>query len=215
MINRDYGKTKSAPQGYAKARRMKDGGTVSEEGYKSAGLQASNKEEPVGLLARLKMGNIDDAGSEAYNRFGAGRGRNDAAYSDSSRGKDVVASKPAADPKPAAAEPAASTAGMDESDARESARAETSTRSIESPKTAAVKSAPSLEKRQAIHSKSSRGVTPFKAQPATPAPTNLGANTFGSKEPMPEGALEQLKYVFQGKNYSSKPTPKRGYMSGK
>lgn len=51
-----------------------DGGEVSEEVLKSEGLKASEGEN-VGFFDRLKAGNIDEPGSEAYNRFGAGRGR--------------------------------------------------------------------------------------------------------------------------------------------
>ena len=40
---------------------------------KDEGLKAS-KDEKVGLLERLRMGNIDDPKSEAYSKFGAGRG---------------------------------------------------------------------------------------------------------------------------------------------
>ena len=43
--------------------------------FKKSGLEASNKEKPVGFFERLRMGNIDEVGSEAYNKFGAGRGR--------------------------------------------------------------------------------------------------------------------------------------------
>jgi hypothetical protein len=42
---------------------------------KKRGLEMSNKEAPVGFFERIRMGNIDEPGSEAYNRFGAGRGR--------------------------------------------------------------------------------------------------------------------------------------------
>jgi len=42
---------------------------------KAAGLAASNKENPTGFFSRLFMGSIDDPSSEAYKRFGAGRGR--------------------------------------------------------------------------------------------------------------------------------------------
>lgn len=45
---------------------------MSEEDYKQAGLAAGDK---VGFFERLRMGNIDDPSSEAYRRFGAGRGR--------------------------------------------------------------------------------------------------------------------------------------------
>lgn len=56
-------------------------GSVSDEVYasksyqddKAAGLKASEGEK-VGFFERLRMGNIDDPNSEAYRRFGAGRG---------------------------------------------------------------------------------------------------------------------------------------------
>lgn len=57
-----------------KPMRLADGDT--EETYKQRGLEAS-KGESVGFFERLRMGNIDQEGSEAYNRFGAGRGRMD------------------------------------------------------------------------------------------------------------------------------------------
>ena len=55
-----------------RGRRFDGGGEVSD---KEAGLAASNKEAPVGFFERLRAGNIDDPTSEAYRRFGAGRGR--------------------------------------------------------------------------------------------------------------------------------------------
>lgn len=54
-----------------KPRRFGSGGETAD---KEEGLKAS-KDEKVGFLERLRMGNIDDEGSEAYRRFGAGRGR--------------------------------------------------------------------------------------------------------------------------------------------
>jgi hypothetical protein len=65
-----------APQSksMAKPLRLADGDT--EESYKARGLEAS-KDEKVGFFERMRMGNIDQPGSEAYNRFGAGRGRMD------------------------------------------------------------------------------------------------------------------------------------------
>jgi len=53
-----------------KRKRFNEGGLSD----KDAGLEAS-KDEKVGFFERLRMGNIDDEGSEAYRRFGAGRGR--------------------------------------------------------------------------------------------------------------------------------------------
>lgn len=53
-----------------KPMRLADGDT--EETYKQRGLEAS-KNDNVGFFERLRMGNIDQPGSEAYNRLGAGR----------------------------------------------------------------------------------------------------------------------------------------------
>lgn len=62
-----HGSRKFGKRGYA------DGGEVTEASDKAAGLKASSGEE-VGFFKRLAMGNIDQEGSEAYNKFGAGRG---------------------------------------------------------------------------------------------------------------------------------------------
>ena len=56
-----------------KFKRYESGGDVAD---KEAGLKAS-KGEDVGFFQRLRMGNIDDPSSEAYKRFGAGRGRSE------------------------------------------------------------------------------------------------------------------------------------------
>lgn len=56
-------------------KRFAEGG-LSED--KEAGLKAS-KGEDVGFFERLRMGNIDDPKSEAYKRFGAGRGASERA----------------------------------------------------------------------------------------------------------------------------------------
>jgi hypothetical protein len=53
-----------------KIKRFESGG-VSD---KDRGLEAS-KEDKVGFFERMRMGNIDEEGSEAYRRFGAGRGK--------------------------------------------------------------------------------------------------------------------------------------------
>ena len=60
---KDMGSLFHGVKGYA------DGGEV----LKQEGLKASAGEK-VGLLERLKMGNIDDPNSKAYAQFGAGRG---------------------------------------------------------------------------------------------------------------------------------------------
>jgi hypothetical protein len=53
-----------------KIKRFQEGGMSD----KDRGLEAS-KDDKVGFFERLRMGNIDQEGSEAYKRFGAGRGR--------------------------------------------------------------------------------------------------------------------------------------------
>lgn len=53
-----------------KIKRFQEGGMSDKE----RGLEAS-KDDKVGFFERLRMGNIDDPSSEAYRRFGAGRGR--------------------------------------------------------------------------------------------------------------------------------------------
>jgi hypothetical protein len=65
-----------------KFKRYEGGGEISgtvdpkEAADKEAGLKAS-KGDDIGFLQRLRMGNIDDPSSEAYKRFGAGRGRSE------------------------------------------------------------------------------------------------------------------------------------------
>lgn len=63
------------PMQKTKPRRFAEGGATDEAELKSKGLEESNKEAPVGFFERLRMGNIDDSSSEAYKRFGAGRGK--------------------------------------------------------------------------------------------------------------------------------------------
>jgi hypothetical protein len=58
-----------------KRKRFNEGG-ITEAEDKARGLESS-KEDKVGFFERLRMGNIDDEGSEAYRRFGAGRAKAD------------------------------------------------------------------------------------------------------------------------------------------
>ena len=89
-----------------KFKRYEGGGEVMgemdpmEAAAKKRGLEMSNKEAPVGFFERLRMGNIDQPGSEAYNRFGAGRGRD--------RGEAVSVNQPMPAAPAAPAMPAAS-----------------------------------------------------------------------------------------------------------
>lgn len=59
--------------------KFADGGMVDEQEMKQRGLAASNAEKPTGFFRRLREGNIDDPRSEAYKKYGAGRGRAEAA----------------------------------------------------------------------------------------------------------------------------------------
>jgi hypothetical protein len=79
-----------------KFKRYDEGGSVEEAMAKQRGLDMSNKEAPVGFFERLRAGNIDQPGSEAYNRFGAGRGR--AAPAEAERPMPVA--RPPAQPNP-------------------------------------------------------------------------------------------------------------------
>jgi hypothetical protein len=88
-LRRSGGKMKEPPMGLDSKkrggvikRRFASGGEImdvepvneTEASDKAAGLKAS-KGEDVGFFKRLMMGNIDKPGSEAYEKFGAGRGR--------------------------------------------------------------------------------------------------------------------------------------------
>jgi len=83
-----------------KFKRYDEGGSVDEAAAKQRGLDISNKEKPVGFFERIRAGNIDQPGTEAYNRFGAGRGRD--------RGESVSVNQPMPSTPAAPATPAAS-----------------------------------------------------------------------------------------------------------
>lgn len=95
-----------------KRKRFNEGGLSD----KDAGLEAS-KDEKVGFFERLRMGNIDDEGSEAYRRFGAGRAKADRDMaSEASAMKAVDESRSSAAAAPAAM---AERDPMEEANARE------------------------------------------------------------------------------------------------
>jgi hypothetical protein len=81
-----------------KFKRYDEGGSVEEAMAKQRGLDISNKEAPVGFFERIRAGNIDQPGSEAYNRFGAGRGRAVAPAVEEDRPMPVA--RPPAQPNP-------------------------------------------------------------------------------------------------------------------
>lgn len=77
-----------------KIKRFQEGGMSD----KDRGLEAS-KDDKVGFFERMRMGNIDEEGSEAYNRFGAGRAKADrdaASEAEAARRVDASRAAPAA-----------------------------------------------------------------------------------------------------------------------
>jgi hypothetical protein len=82
-----------------KFKRYEEGGDVEESKAKQRGLEMSNKEAPVGFFERFRMGNIDDPSSEAYKRFGAGRGRSEASAKQEESAPAPVA-RPSMKPNP-------------------------------------------------------------------------------------------------------------------
>lgn len=77
---------------------LADGDT--EATYKARGMEASGGEN-VGFFERLRMGNIDQEGSEAYNRFGAGRAKADEAETTRLANRaSAAASSRSSDPEP-------------------------------------------------------------------------------------------------------------------
>ena len=94
------------PKKNMKFKRYEGGGEImgetdpKEAADKEAGLRAS-KGEDVGFLQRLRMGNIDDPSSEAYKRFGAGRGRaTSAPAAEEEAPKPQAVARPPAKPNP-------------------------------------------------------------------------------------------------------------------
>ena len=75
-----------------KTKRYADEGLV-EEDFKKKGLDSS-KDDRVGFFERLRMGNIDSPSSEAYRRYGAGRGRTDADIASRMQDRAVNAAAP-------------------------------------------------------------------------------------------------------------------------
>lgn len=72
-----------------KTKRFQEGGISDKE----RGLEAS-KDDKVGFFERLRMGNIDQEGSEAYNRFGAGRGKMERTPEEKRTPTPVIPEKP-------------------------------------------------------------------------------------------------------------------------
>lgn len=162
---------------------MADGGDVEEARMKQRGLDESNKEKPTGFFQRIREGNIDDPKSEAYKKYGAGRGRMEAELDAAIKEADDVKAKSGA--KPVSQAPAM-VPGMDERDRREESVANYKaveitplpvSRPIESRPIPAPKSMAQQERRSAIRMNDVRSTTRRQREEAARAKDKL---TFGA-----------------------------------
>jgi hypothetical protein len=174
-----------------KPAKMADGGEVKD---KEAGLKASSGEK-VGLLARLRMGNIDDSSSEAYKRFGAGRGKAerdlDSATKEADNLRSVSASK-------AAEKSMKDDADFDAADASfKTARAVSGSPSTAPTPKPAKAAAPKAAPKPAVDMRAGRGTNraagtntlPASApKPAAPAPAAAPAAAAGAAAAAAAGA---------------------------
>jgi hypothetical protein len=141
-----------------KIKRFQEGGMSD----KDRGLEAS-KDEKVGFFERLRMGNIDDPSSEAYRRFGAGRGK-----AENTPVEDRIAT-PVTRPTPAAQATSAVTA-MDE---MEAANAQ---------EPIPVPAGPRAEKSR-VNTQTAKPSAPAKSTPAKSASTKTSAYPMTGAQP--------------------------------
>ena len=176
-----------------KFKRYDEGGDVSEAKAKQRGLDISNKEEPVGFFERIRAGNIDQPGTEAYNRFGAGRGyaKNMDDENEAMREAMRSPSKPSA--------PAASSRDLSDdmysdygpSEGRSSSETIKPTRQVMNKPTLPAKpTAPNKQSTGFYMPPSSRDKPNYSNEGRTkPAPASAAASQIpgGSKTPAPQG----------------------------
>jgi hypothetical protein len=135
-----------------KIKRFQEGGMSD----KDRGLEAS-KDDKVGFFERLRMGNIDDEGSEAYRRFGAGRGKMERTPVEDRTPTPVIRKKP---------------------------EGVTVTPLGEEPRNNAVISSPAVNKpRPQRLGKQSIDIQPEKPRPASLAPVKSSANPMTNPQP--------------------------------
>lgn len=172
--------------GMVKSQGMANGGMV--RGYadggevddKAAGLAASANEK-VGFFERMRMGNIDEEGSEAYNRFGAGRAKADRDMAseaaamkavDDARSKEVASAaseaKPSADDSGAFYEAGSGTMSDSKPDAPKPQASKPAPKRVAS-KPVASKPAPRADKVTDTGDETSRLMARFPARAATKA----------------------------------------------
>jgi hypothetical protein len=203
-LRRSGGKMKEPPMdiegkkrgGSIKARRFDEGGEVAD---KEAGLKAS-KGEDVGFFKRLSMGNIDQPGSEAYERFGAGRGKaSREAAAETARESGRTAARYTAPDEPV--RPPSPRINTD--DLR---RAQDYAKDV---------GGPSADKEKAQSYADEFGVSsgPSKFKPAVnkPAPAKVPQKDTARKDDVSPQA--EPKYPSQGREATGKPTAVRDYKS--
>lgn len=177
MNNRDMGKKSSTA-----VKMMADGGDV-------------------GFFERLRMGNIDQEGSRAYNELGAGKQAIDKAYSDTSRKMDVQPSEVAM-PMPPKEDKVMPTekdygisggSGMDES----------SDRSL------AIEKLPSLAASERVTrvDPPAKKETPARTRPAAAPNTSFGAGLVNGKNAM-DSAKARIAEQSAAPVLAKKPAPK-------
>lgn len=187
-----------------KIKRFQEGGMSDKE----RGLEAS-KDDKVGFFERLRMGNIDDEGSEAYRRFGAGRGRAESVPVEDRTPTPVI--RESAKPTPAIQESAKPTPApmdaMDEANKREPIPVPAGPKAKPS---APIKAAPkpsvkneyaaAPKKDTSNHSNEGRG-----SKPATSAASPKGSDYSNEGRGREMTKKQQMEYGID----SIRPTPKQ------
>ncbi len=156
-----------------KTKRFQEGG-ISD---KDRGLEAS-KDDKVGFFERLRMGNIDDEGSEAYRRFGAGRGKMERTPVEDRTPTPVVQKKP---------------------------EGVTVTPLGEEPRNNAVISSPAVNKpRPQRPGKQSIDIQPEKPKPASLAPVKSSANPMTKPQPTTQTYVRNTGATAEGRTTPAK-----------
>ena len=225
-LRRSGGKMKEPPMGLDSKkhggvikRRFARGGEIMDESDaayesdaadKAAGLKES-KGEDVGFFKRLMMGNIDKPGSEAYEKFGAGRARADTARED--------ANKSARNERESARTREANMA-LDDNKPSEPVRMPSRRENIDDMRRAqdyakdVGGSSADKEKAQSYADEFGVASGPSKFKPAVnkPAPAKVPQKDTARKDDVSPQA--EPKYPGQGREATGKPTAVRDYKTG-
>lgn len=188
-----------------KLRKFGAGGSTDAED-KARGLELS-KDDKVGFLERLRMGNIDEEGSEAYNRFGAGRGK--AARPPVEMAKPTPQAAPAPAPAISPAMRATAEAQGKRQPSGDASVAEDyagpRTKPIEAaPAKAPAKAAPAkAAPAKAASTKTEAKVAPAKAESKAPAKTEAKAESKPAKSLVDQIPLDAPRTPVKGEKVDS------------